>query len=208
MISDTKEKILHRAARLFFAEGFATGIDRVVSECQVAKMTVYQHFKSKDGLICAILDESQAVLENHIRVETALNKKPPLAQLEAASLILCRAMDDPEARLGLAIRALISFPDPRNPVHERARQLDVAILKTFERLGEEASLPDAKQAARQILQIAKGRFLMTPTVGFESSEAVSLGLLSSVLAQDPEVQPMQVGTRASGHSPRPSRTPK
>ena len=64
MTSHTKQKILQHAARLFFSEGFSTGVDRVISESKIAKMTLYKHFKTKDGLICAILDESRAILEN------------------------------------------------------------------------------------------------------------------------------------------------
>jgi AcrR family transcriptional regulator len=127
MTSDTKQRIIEHAGRLFFREGFSTGVDQVIGESKVAKMTLYNHFKTKGELICAILDESRAILENHIRVEMALNKKPPLAQLEAVSLILCRAMNDPDAKLGPAVRALIGFPDPRNVVHGKARQFDLAI---------------------------------------------------------------------------------
>jgi AcrR family transcriptional regulator len=187
MTSDTKQRIIEHAGRLFFKEGFSTGVDRVISESKVAKMSLYKHFKTKEGLICAILDESRSMLENHIRVEMALNKKPPLAQLEAASLILYQAMNDPDARLGLAVRALIGFPGPRNVVHEKARQIDLAVLKLFERLAEEASLLDPKQTAREILQIANGHFLMTAVIGSDFAEAATAGLLGAVLAQAPVV---------------------
>jgi AcrR family transcriptional regulator len=182
MTSHTKDKILTGAARLFFSEGFSTGIDRVVSECGVAKMTLYQHFKSKDGLICAILHEVQSFILNHIRIETARNAKPPAAQLEAIARILCEAMTDPEAKAGLAVRALAEFPDPRNPVHAKARHVDLEILNILEPRCTEASLPNARQAARQILQIAKGHFLMAPTLGIETSRTLSFELLDVLLA--------------------------
>ncbi len=57
------------------------------------------------------------------------------------------------------------------------------ILNTFERLCADASLANPQQAARQILQIAKGHFLMGPTVGLEQSEATTFALLSQLLAQ-------------------------
>jgi hypothetical protein len=125
------------------------------------------------------------MLENHIRVEMALNKKPPLAQLEAASSILCQEMNDPDTRLGLVVRAQVGFPDPRNAVHEKARQFDQSILKLLERLAEEASLPDPNRTAREILQIVKGHFLMIPVVGPDFAEDVTAGLLGAILAQAP-----------------------
>ena len=62
MKAHTKSHILHCATRLFFAEGLATGIDRVTSDDKTAKMTIYFHFTSKDGLICAVLKEIQRSL--------------------------------------------------------------------------------------------------------------------------------------------------
>ena len=201
MISDTKDKILQGAAHIFFTEGFSTGIDRVISECGVAKMTLYQHFKTKEGLICAILKDVQTSLQKEIRREAEINAKNPNAQLEAACLILCEGMNDPELRVGLSIRALLEFPGAETPVHEAARHLDLTILKWFERLCEDAQVPDAPNAARQILHIAKGCFLMAPTVGIEASELIALDLLSSVLAQSEEFPPPHTGVRRSnGHS--------
>ncbi|MBW0171320.1 MAG: TetR/AcrR family transcriptional regulator [Hydrogenophaga sp.] len=58
-ISDlsAKERILHTAHDLFYAEGLrATGIDRVIAEAGVTKVTFYRHFPSKNDLIVAYLN--------------------------------------------------------------------------------------------------------------------------------------------------------
>jgi len=202
MTTNTKNKILAGAAHLFFTEGFSTGVDRIVSECSVAKMTLYQHFKTKDGLIGAILKDVQSSLQKEIHREAEVTAKTRSAQLEAACLILCEGLNDPELKVGLVIRALVEFPDPKNAVHEAARQFDLTILKWFGRLCEDSQLPDAHNAARRILHIAKGCFLMAPVVGIEASEAIALALLSHVLGQAEEVPVRRTGTRRSnGHSP-------
>lgn len=52
-----KERILHTAQNLFYRNGVrATGIDRVIAEAQVTKVTFYRHFPSKDDLIEAFLE--------------------------------------------------------------------------------------------------------------------------------------------------------
>lgn len=57
--SDAAEKrqhILGTAYRLFKRDGFhATGIDKIIAEANVAKMTMYRHFPSKDRLIVEVL---------------------------------------------------------------------------------------------------------------------------------------------------------
>ena len=51
-----RERILATASRLFYAQGFhSTGIDLIIAEAGVAKMSLYQHFRSKDELISAFL---------------------------------------------------------------------------------------------------------------------------------------------------------
>ncbi len=54
--SDARQRIVETAERLFYAEGIrAVGIDRIIAEAEVAKMTLYNHFASKDELILAVL---------------------------------------------------------------------------------------------------------------------------------------------------------
>ncbi|HEY9024589.1 MAG TPA: helix-turn-helix domain-containing protein [Burkholderiaceae bacterium] len=52
-----RERILHAAHDLFYSDGIrATGIDRVIAESGVAKVTFYRQFPSKDDLILAFLE--------------------------------------------------------------------------------------------------------------------------------------------------------
>lgn len=52
-----RDDLIEKALELFKAEGFhATGIDRILAEAGVAKMTLYNHFRSKDDLIVAALE--------------------------------------------------------------------------------------------------------------------------------------------------------
>lgn len=52
-----RERILRTAHDLFYAEGLrATGIDRVIAQAGVTKVTFYRHFPSKNDLILAYLD--------------------------------------------------------------------------------------------------------------------------------------------------------
>jgi len=52
-----RERILRKAHDLFYAEGLrATGIDRVIAEAGVTKVTFYRHFPSKNDLILTYLN--------------------------------------------------------------------------------------------------------------------------------------------------------
>lgn len=54
--SEARQRIVETAERLFYAEGIkAVGVDRIIAEAEVAKMTLYNHFPSKDDLILGVL---------------------------------------------------------------------------------------------------------------------------------------------------------
>ena len=51
-LPSTRERLLETAARLFFQHDYrAIGVDTLVAESGVGKMTLYRHFPSKDDLI-------------------------------------------------------------------------------------------------------------------------------------------------------------
>ena len=53
-----RERILGTAHDLFYRDGIrATGIDKIIAEAGVAKLTFYRHFPSKDELVRAFLEE-------------------------------------------------------------------------------------------------------------------------------------------------------
>ncbi|NTJ24278.1 TetR/AcrR family transcriptional regulator [Agrobacterium rhizogenes] len=55
--TEKRQHIIKTAYRLFKRDGFhATGIDKIIAEAAVAKMTMYRHFPNKDGLIVEVLD--------------------------------------------------------------------------------------------------------------------------------------------------------
>ncbi|OHX10423.1 TetR/AcrR family transcriptional regulator [Chromobacterium sphagni] len=57
-----RERILLTAHRLFYLEGIrATGIDRIIAESGVTKVTFYRHFPSKNELIHAYLEYRHAL---------------------------------------------------------------------------------------------------------------------------------------------------
>lgn len=55
--TDTRERIVAAASRLFYAEGIGrVSVDAVAEKAGVTKRTLYYHFQSKDDLIAAYLD--------------------------------------------------------------------------------------------------------------------------------------------------------
>lgn len=67
MISLKEKKILETAERLFSEYSYLNvGIDRIINESEVAKMTFYKYFPSKDFLIARVLDHRKQFLINSL----------------------------------------------------------------------------------------------------------------------------------------------
>ena len=61
----TEDKILDTAIKLFCRDGIhATGVDRIIEESGVARMTLYNKFGSKSGLIRSALEREGEVWRN------------------------------------------------------------------------------------------------------------------------------------------------
>ena len=82
--SKARQRILETAERLFYAEGVrAVGIDRIIAESEVAKMTLYNHFSSKDDLILAVLQYREEKFEGMFDRWMQRHIKKGVGQLEA-----------------------------------------------------------------------------------------------------------------------------
>ncbi|MBF7690393.1 TetR/AcrR family transcriptional regulator [Acinetobacter pollinis] len=67
-MSKKQKDILYKAIELFNQFGYASvGIDRIISESKVAKMTFYKYFPSKDNLITECLLERDRLIRESIQ---------------------------------------------------------------------------------------------------------------------------------------------
>ena len=70
MSKSRRDDLVETALKLFYSGGFnATGIDRILAESGVAKMTLYKHFRSKDELILAVLHRRDEQFRNWLMAE-------------------------------------------------------------------------------------------------------------------------------------------
>lgn len=57
-MSKVRDRILEAASESFYRKGIhAVGVDSIISQADVARMSFYRHFKSKEGLVLAFLNQ-------------------------------------------------------------------------------------------------------------------------------------------------------
>ncbi|MEV6103188.1 TetR/AcrR family transcriptional regulator [Streptomyces sp. NPDC051940] len=111
-----RTRVLDTASRLFYAEGVhAVGVDRIIAEAAVAKATFYHHFKSKDELVTAYV-EDQARRHREAGEALFTASGPPRERLMSVYTYLGEAAASPAYRGCVYLNAAAEFPDPAHPV--------------------------------------------------------------------------------------------
>jgi len=160
-----RDRVLDSASALFYRDGYhAVGIDTIVAESGVAKMTLYRHFRSKDHLIAAYLERSNAEFWDWLDGEIA-------------------AIDDPKAKLGAAFDAVgklatsarclgctfqgaaSEFPELDHPGHMVALAHKRQVLDRFSELAGDADLSDPDGLAKQLLLLMDGAWVASRMFG-------------------------------------------
>lgn len=117
--SGARDRIVETAEKLFYAEGIrAVGIDRIIAEAGVAKMSLYNHFSSKDDLVLAVLQYREEKITRFFDSATQRYVDDGLDRLQAFFSALKEWFDSKGFRGCAFINAVVELADPRHPASE------------------------------------------------------------------------------------------
>ena len=157
MPSPKRDQLLACARRLFETEGFhTTGIDRVLSEAGVAKMTLYNNFGSKDGLIVAVLEEASDQMIDRLGQTAKEASHDPYEQILGIFEALGAWFSHPEFCGCMFQAAVAEFPDPDSAPAIAARAHQIRSAALFGDLCQQAELPHAPTLGRMLGMLASG----------------------------------------------------
>lgn len=177
-----RDQLLDTAERLFYVEGFfATGIDRVIAEAGVARMTLYKHFPSKDDLVLAVLERRDAAywrcLDAAVQDARAAGRPPVRAMLDAHG----RWLAERSQRGCIFLKALGEYGAHSTAIADAAHRHKQAGLRFVADLLAAEGLADAEGRARRIVMLMEGATatvqILTPEVVAEQLRAAAEALL-------------------------------
>jgi len=163
--SRARERILETAERLFYRDGYrAVGVDTIIAESGVAKMTLYRHFGSKDELIAAFLERANHQLLEWIE-GLITPQADPAAALVAVFEGVAKLASSPEC-LGCAfVGAAAEFPEPEHPGHRVALGHKRAVAARLRELAEAAGATDPDELAEELLLVMDGAWSASRVFG-------------------------------------------
>lgn len=147
--------ILDVAGGLFYREGIrAIGVDRIIAEADIAKATLYRHFRSKEDLVLAYLQDRHVGVMAGLDEVLALHPDPRV-QIEDIFERLYIKAGNPEFR-GCAFGLAVAEHSESARIVELARMHKSAVAKVLDGIAHLAGLVDADRIGRHLALLYDG----------------------------------------------------
>jgi len=161
-----RDQLLETAWRLFYRDGYhVTGIDRILADAGVAKMTLYKHFRSKEELILAVLKKcSDQFRESFSRFLRAKNQAPE-RQLLAVFDWLVTWVSSKDFRGCFSQKAMAEYQELHDPIHQAALAHKAAFHGEIHQLVVAAGLANPKALADQLGLLVEGAIITSHATG-------------------------------------------
>lgn len=167
--SSKRQQILDVASDLFFRYGFrAVGIDTIIEQSGVAKMSLYRYFPSKDDLIVAYLEQSNERFGQWFEQAISAYPQNPHAQLIALFEAVGQLATNP-ACYGCSFQGTAAeFPGQDHPGHKVALAHKKSVQERMQQMAEQAGARDPAMLAAQLLLLMDGAFVAARMFGPEN----------------------------------------
>ena len=155
--SAPRDRILEVASLLFYQKGIrAVGVDTIIAQSDVAKMTFYKHFKSKDMLVLEFLkrrDELwRAWFESTLESLAPDVKDRPLAIFD----VLEQRFSSKEFRGCAFINTMVEMADGDHVAHQAAAEHKQKVQKLFFDILSGAGVKKPAELAKAFLLLMDG----------------------------------------------------
>ncbi|HWK47190.1 MAG TPA: TetR/AcrR family transcriptional regulator [Stellaceae bacterium] len=151
------EKILGAARRLFVRNGIhATGIDQIIAEAGTARMTLYNRFGSKDGLVTAFLRREGEVWRGWFAQALERRATAPEDRLLGIFDALGEWFSQDDYYGCAFINAVAESCKDDDLVRDLTLEHKRQVLAMIERLADEAGFAEPARLAHQLALIMDG----------------------------------------------------
>lgn len=156
MMTDKEEAVLAAATRLFSEFGYhSVGVDTIVSESKVAKMTFYKYFPSKGDLIEKVLMRRDSDLRESMGAAVA-KARTPMGRLKAIFDWYDGWFRSPDFHGCMFIKASDEFPQPGSGARMVAQGHKTWLAALLEQILMELRAVAPKQLSMHIMIILDG----------------------------------------------------
>ena len=182
-----RERILETASELFFRHGIrAVGIDTIIAQSGVAKMSLYRHFASKDDLVVAYLEWRDQTYWDWWDTVLAQHAGDPRAQLKALIQGIAERISNRSYRGCAFLNTASEFPTPadgsEHPAHAVSMAHKAELRRRLLDLATALEPRDPECLADQFLLLLNGAYATAPLLGAGWPRAALDSALDTLIA--------------------------
>lgn len=157
MVNSKKEElILVGATELFSRFGYhAVGVDSIVENSNVAKMTLYKFFPSKDILIERTLVRRSIMLQQSIK-DSVAKARSPMGRIKSVFDWHEKWLMDPDFNGCMFIKASEEFPDADSPIKEASQLHKNWMTEYLTALLNDLGIANIRKIAKYIVIVLEG----------------------------------------------------
>lgn len=162
MSARMRQYILDVASDLFGRQGInATSVDKIVAQAQVAKVTLYKYFTSKELLIVEYLRDHDAKLWK--RFTEPANHKDALAEFQDFVYSLLDLIGEKDFKGFASINAAVEFPVKDSIVHQTSKEFSRKLRTKLSEMAKNAGIKTSDALAMQLQLIIEGASISDAT---------------------------------------------
>jgi AcrR family transcriptional regulator len=152
-----RDDLIDAAMRVFGCEGYhRTNLDRVLQEAGISRMTLYNHFKSKDELILAALRRRDEMFRHALARFVEGRTDDPHERLLAVFDFVGEWCASPDFHGCMFINAAAEYAERDSAIRRFGAEHKRAQHEYLRGLCEAAGLPDAETVAAELALLLEG----------------------------------------------------
>jgi AcrR family transcriptional regulator len=152
-----REELVRKALASFYRNGFqATGMDMIVEQSGISKTSIYNHFKTKEDLILAVLRLRDETFRNWLYRRMEALASDPKGQLLAMFDALGEWFQEVDFKGCMFIKASSEYQDQSHPIHKQSAEHKRIIEAHLGNLVAAAGYSNPVFVARQLMVLKEG----------------------------------------------------
>lgn len=161
-----RDDLIDAAMTVFYRHGFhSCGLDKVLQEGGISRMTLYNHFKSKDELIIAALRRRDEIFRNRMMKFVDSASSDPIERLLAIFDYHEQWFTGKEFCGCMFINASAEYSDPNSPVRRIASNHKRDVIRYLVELCQQAGLANPGTIAEELNILIEGSIVNAQVVG-------------------------------------------
>ncbi|MEU7864248.1 TetR/AcrR family transcriptional regulator [Nonomuraea sp. NPDC049141] len=187
--AETREHVLEVAHDLFYWNGIrAVGVDRIAAKAEIAPVTLYRLFPSKDDLVAAYVERTERDYREWFTAATRADGRSPRDRILALFDELTLQTQPHCSRGCPFLMTLTEFPDPDIVCHQHAvglkRWAHARMVELSEELAETSPVSDPAGLADHLTLIMEGVYASVQALGADGPARRARSIVEGILPSE------------------------